>query len=401
MDRSDVEAWRRLAEASGRADRGLLDGADLAEPGLGLAEDELVRTFAELGARSRSTAACRGQGHRQLHPPAVDLLAALALAARRRASARRTAHSVSDVDLVPAVRVIDDLRRAPDMLRDLLRTAGYMRNLDARGDAQTVMVGYSDSNKDGGYLAANWELSWRRSASRTSAGSRGCELTLFHGRGGTASRGGGSTYAAIKGGPSGTLDGRIRITEQGEQICVQVRAAADRGAQPRLRSWPPCIERTVEEDEHAGFTGRKRVWDEAMAEIAETSMAAYRALVFENPDFVPYFLAASPIAEFDLLNIGSRPSRAVRAARAGAGGGPARDPLGVRLDAEPPPVALVVRGRHGPRGVRGALPRRRRRAARDVRRVAVVAGNRRQLPHDRRPSPTCGWPRRYAGAGDG
>ncbi len=104
------------------------------------------------------------------------------------------------------------------MLRALLGTPGYRRNVEARGERQTVMVGYSDSNKDGGYLAANWELFLAQERIADACRLDGVELTLFHGRGGTASRGGGSTYAAVMGGPMGTLNGRIRITEQGEAL---------------------------------------------------------------------------------------------------------------------------------------------------------------------------------------
>ena len=281
----------------------------LAPDALAAADDELVKTFMELGA------AIRRHGGRAAGKVVVsftrrpsDLLAAQCLA--RVAGLVRPAPGggSSDIDLVPLFESIDDLRRAPDTIRELLRTPAYLANVEARGDLQTVMVGYSDSNKDGGYLAANWELSLAQERIADVCRLAGIRLTLFHGRGGTASRGGGSTYAAIKGGPSGTLDGRFRVTEQGEQIAFKF--ALPQIAVRNLDSLiAAVVERTVEEDEHSGFTGRKRVWDEAMAEIAETSMAAYRSLVFGDPGFVRYFLDSSPIAEFDLLNIGSRPAR--------------------------------------------------------------------------------------------
>jgi phosphoenolpyruvate carboxylase len=284
-------------------DRTLPQAADV-----GRTDDELVRTFAELGA------AIREHGPRAAGKVIVsftrrpsDLLAAQCLA-RVGGLYRPGERTASDVDLVPLFESIDDLRRAPDTIRELLRTPGYVRNLVARGGAQTVMVGYSDSNKDGGYLAANWELSLAQERIADVCRLGGVRLTLFHGRGGTASRGGGSTYAAIMGGPTGTLDGRVRITEQGEQIAFKfaLPPIAFRNLDSLVAA---VVERTVEEDEHSGFTGRKRVWDEAMAEIAETSMGAYRELVFEDAGFVSYFLESSPIAEFDLLNIGSRPAR--------------------------------------------------------------------------------------------
>jgi phosphoenolpyruvate carboxylase len=237
-----------------------------------------------------------------------DILAALFLT--RTTGLYRPANGAaeSDVDLVPLFESIADLRAAPDVLRDLFRSPAYMANVAARGDRQVVMVGYSDSNKDGGYLAANWELALAQERLADVCRLAGVNLTLFHGRGGTASRGGGSTYAAVMGGPAGTLDGRIRITEQGEQIAFKY--GLPEIAVRNLDSLVAAVmERTVQEDEHSGFTGRKRVWDEALAELASTSMDHYRGLVFNDPGFVRYFQQASPIAEFDLLNIGSRPAR--------------------------------------------------------------------------------------------
>jgi phosphoenolpyruvate carboxylase len=314
----DVAALEAMDEDARIAQIGaVIEGDDMAEAAAtGMADDELVRTFSELGA------AIREHGPRAAGKVIVsftrrpsDLLAALALA-RVGGLLRPDGDRIeSDTDIVPLFESIDDLRRAPDTIRVLLRVPAYARNLAARGDAQTVMIGYSDSNKDGGYLAANWELSLAQERIADVCRLGGVELTLFHGRGGTASRGGGSTYAAIKGGPSGTLDGRVRITEQGEQIAFKF--ALPQIAVRNIDSLVAAVmERTLEEDEHSGFTGRKRVWDEAMAEISESSMAAYRALVFDDPDFVSYFTASSPIAEFDLLNIGSRPAR-----RAAADGG--------------------------------------------------------------------------------
>jgi len=214
----------------------------------------------------------------------------------------------SNVDLVPLFESIEDLRGAPDTLRGLLRSPAYLRNVEARGGRQVVMVGYSDSNKDGGYLAANWELFLAQERLVDVCRLNDVRLTLFHGRGGTASRGGGSTYASVMGGPPGSLNGAIRITEQGE--VVSFKYALPPIAERNLDSVTAAVlERTLQEDEAGGFTGRKRVWDEAVAELAETSLAHYRALVHRDPGFRRYFLQASPIRELELLNIGSRPAR--------------------------------------------------------------------------------------------
>lgn len=216
----------------------------------------------------------------------------------------------SAVDLIPLFETIDDLRRAPDTLRGLLAESVYRRNLEARDDRQVVMVGYSDSNKDGGYLAANWELYQCQQRLADVCRLNGVSLTLFHGRGGTASRGGGSTYAAIMGGPVGTLDGRIRITEQGETLTFKygLRPVAERNLDSLVAA---VLARTLQEQEAQGFPGLRAVWDEALAELAAASMAAYRSLVYDDPDFVRYFVAASPIRELAMLNIGSRPARRV------------------------------------------------------------------------------------------
>jgi phosphoenolpyruvate carboxylase len=237
-----------------------------------------------------------------------DLLAALLLTRVTGLHRPGDGAVASDVDLVPLFESIEDLRAAPDVLRELFRSPSYMANVEARGDRQVVMVGYSDSNKDGGYLAANWELALAQERLADVCRLNGVRLTLFHGRGGTTSRGGGSTYAAVMGGPAGTLDGRIRITEQGEQIAYKY-GLPEIGVRNLDSLVAAVMERTLQEDEHSGFTGRKRVWDEALSELAERSMAHYRALVFRDSGFLRYFQQASPITELDLLNMGSRPAR--------------------------------------------------------------------------------------------
>ena len=226
-----------------------------------------------------------------------DILAAQVLATAAGLCREEDGAFRSDVNLVPLFETIDDLRRAPGTLRGLLRLPAYLRNLEARGNRQVVMVGYSDSNKDGGYLAANWELLLAQERLVDVCRLNHVSLALFHGRGGTPSRGGGSTYAAVMGGPAGSLDGRIRITEQGEVIFTKY--GLPQIAERNLDSVVAAVmERTVQEDEAPGFSGRKRVWDEALDELAETSRAHYRALVHEDPGFLPYFVEASPLASW-------------------------------------------------------------------------------------------------------
>ncbi|MGE3234052.1 MAG: phosphoenolpyruvate carboxylase [Thermoleophilia bacterium] len=298
MARLDVRQHSSRMRAAADA---LGGGADaMAAP-----EREVLDTFTELRA------AIERHGPRAAgvvivsftHEPA-DLLAPLALG--RATGLVRDERS--DIDLVPLFETIEDLRGAPATLRALLGDPEYRRNVELRGDRQIVMVGYSDSNKDGGYLAANRELFLAQERIADACRLHGVELTLFHGRGGTASRGGGSTYAAVMGGPAGTLHGRIRITEQGEALSNKygLGPIAERNLDSVLAA---VLERTLEEDEGGGFSERKPVWDEAASEVAEAALATYRGLVYEDPDFLPYFVAASPIRELGLLTIGSRPSR--------------------------------------------------------------------------------------------
>lgn len=298
MARLDVRQHSSRLRAAADA---LRDGPGAMAP----AEREVLDTFGELRA------AIDRHGPRAAgvvivsftHEPA-DLLAPLALG--RATGLVRDERS--DIDLVPLFETIGDLRGAAATLRALLADPEYRRNVELRGDRQIVMVGYSDSNKDGGYLAANRELFLAQERIADACRLHGVELTLFHGRGGTASRGGGSTYAAVMGGPAGTLHGRIRITEQGEALSNKYGLApiAERNLDSVLAA---VLERTLEEDEGGGFSERKPVWDEAASEVAEASLATYRGLVYDDPDFLPYFVAASPIRELGLLTIGSRPAR--------------------------------------------------------------------------------------------
>ncbi|MGD9696554.1 MAG: phosphoenolpyruvate carboxylase [Thermoleophilia bacterium] len=286
------------------------DALDAPHEAMAPAAAEVLQTFRELrGAIDAHGPRAAGTVIVSFTHESDDLLAPLRLASAtglvRDAGDGAVA---SDVDLVPLFETIDDLRHAPGMLSELLGSQEYRRNVEARGGRQIVMVGYSDSNKDGGYLAANWELFLAQERLADVCRLHGVELTLFHGRGGTASRGGGSTHAAIVGGPAGTLGGRIRITEQGESLSFKygLPQVAERNLDSVLAA---VLERTLEEDEGGGITGRKRVWDEAAAELAESSMGAYRSLVYEDEGFIPYFVEASPIRELGLLAIGSRPGR--------------------------------------------------------------------------------------------
>ena len=210
-----------------------------------------------------------------------------------------------DVNIAPLFETIDDLRRAGDMMDRLLAVPAYRSMIAGRGDLQEVMLGYSDSNKDGGYVTSNWEL-YRATLDLV----RVCEkhsvkLRLFHGRGGTVGRGGGPSYDAILAQPPGSVNGQIRITEQGEVIAskysdaeIGLRNLETLVAATLEASLLPPVEETVERPE----------WRAAMEAISAASFAAYRALVYETPGFVEFFRDVTPIGEIADLNIGSRPA---------------------------------------------------------------------------------------------
>lgn len=207
------------------------------------------------------------------------------------------------IDIVPLFETIEDLHAAPRIMEALFTNETYRRHLRARGNAQQIMIGYSDSNKDGGFLTANWELYKAQRALARVCEAHGIELTLFHGRGGSIGRGGGPTNRAILAQPPESVRGRIRLTEQGEVI-------SERYANPAI------AHRHLEQVVHAVLlTSGKRPsfpkepeWAAIMDELAARAYATYRALV-EHPLFVCYFHQATPIDHIARLNIGSRPAK--------------------------------------------------------------------------------------------
>lgn len=209
-----------------------------------------------------------------------------------------------DVDLVPLFETIDDLKRAPDVMRALFENPIYREHLTARGDRQEIMIGYSDSAKDGGYLTAKWRLYRAQQALADVCGEYGILLELFHGRGGSIGRGGGPTNRAILAQPPAAMQGRIRITEQGEVIAYRYSnpAIARRHLHQVLNA--ALIATAMPPDEL-----RTTAWMTAMDEMSRASRSAYRSLVYETPGFIEYWQQATPIQELARLPIGSRPAR--------------------------------------------------------------------------------------------
>ena len=209
--------------------------------------------------------------------------------------------------VTPLFESIEDLERAPEVLRRLLEDPFYRSSLDQSGDLQEVMLGYSDSGKDAGYMTSNWTLYKTQRHLSSVARYHGVKLRLFHGRGGSAGRGGGPSYQAIMAQPPGTLDGRIRITEQGEVISFKysMRGLARRNLDTVLAA---VLEASA--DDHRVEPDPR--WVEVMEELSATARKTYRTLVYEDEGFLRFFSEASPINELSLLNMGSRPARRVQ-----------------------------------------------------------------------------------------
>ncbi|MFN6553721.1 phosphoenolpyruvate carboxylase [Mycolicibacterium septicum] len=209
------------------------------------------------------------------------------------------------VGIVPLFETIDDLQRGSSILQEALALPVYRSIVSARGQHQEVMLGYSDSNKDGGYLAANWALYRAELDLVEAARKTGIRLRLFHGRGGTVGRGGGPSYDAILAQPPGAVKGSLRITEQGEVIAAKY-------AEPRIahRNLETLLAATLESTllDVEGLGDEAEPAYQVLDELAALAQRSYAELVHETPGFVEYFKASTPVSEIGALNIGSRPS---------------------------------------------------------------------------------------------
>jgi phosphoenolpyruvate carboxylase len=208
-------------------------------------------------------------------------------------------------NIVPLFETIGDLERCGAVMSEAFALATYRQWLDARARVQEIMLGYSDSNKDGGYLTANWSL-YKAEASLVEVfRQHGIRLRLFHGRGGSVGRGGGPAYQAILAQPPGSVDGMLRLTEQGEIIDSKY---AD--AQLGRENLETLVAATLEASllPAHGANAAIRRYEEVMDALSVEAFRAYRRLVYDTPGFVEYFRMTTPITEIAQLNIGSRPS---------------------------------------------------------------------------------------------
>ncbi len=222
----------------------------------------------------------------------------------REAGLLRPRENALDINIVPLFETIEDLRNCGRVMDDLLALPQYARLLESRGRLQEVMLGYSDSNKDGGFLTSGWELYKAEIALIEVFKRHGVRLRLFHGRGGSVGRGGGPSYQAILAQPGGTVQGAIRITEQGEVIASKY-SNPEVGRRNLEILAAATLEATVL---HAGEAAPRSEYLAAMEELSVDAYRAYRGLVYETPGFERYFWESTVISEIAKLNIGSRPA---------------------------------------------------------------------------------------------
>lgn len=224
-----------------------------------------------------------------------DILAMLLLA--------REVGVADHIDIVPLFETVEDLQHASPVMTALFENPVYMAYLNARGRIQQIMIGYSDSNKDGGYVASNWNLYRAQQDLTALCAKYGVTLELFHGRGGSIGRGGGPTNRAILAQPPGSMQGPIKITEQGEVIAYRYsnHDIAERHLQQVMNAALLALRPREEQASPA--------WFEAMDTLAETSRVRYRTFVYESPGFLSYWQEATPIGELSQMQIGSRPAK--------------------------------------------------------------------------------------------
>ncbi|MDO8769914.1 MAG: phosphoenolpyruvate carboxylase [Burkholderiaceae bacterium] len=215
--------------------------------------------------------------------------------------------SSHDLIVVPLFETIEDLRNAAPIMREFYALPGMAGQIQRSGAEQDIMLGYSDSNKDGGIFTSNWEL-YRAEIALVElfdelAASHGIQLRMFHGRGGTVGRGGGPSYQAILAQPPGTVRGQIRLTEQGEVI-------GSKYANPEIgrRNLETLVAATLEATLLQPTKSASNSFLQTAATLSQSSMAAYRALVYETPGFTDYFFQSTPLREIAELNLGSRPA---------------------------------------------------------------------------------------------
>ena len=267
---------------------------------------EVIRTFQVMAEHLEHVDADAVDGYiiSMTHQPS-DVLTVLWLFQQTDLFRRTTRGWWSGTHIIPLFEGIDELRRAHEIMGELYQHPVYHHYLKARGMNQQIMLGYSDSNKDGGFFTASWALYEAQRHLHTVADAHHVHLQLFHGRGGTIGRGGGPLHQAILAQPKGTLDGRIKITEQGEVVAAKYAnpLMAMRNLELVLSA---VLEATLLSPKPPAHL---RAWEVVMEELSAVAYHRYRQVVYDDPTFVSYFEQATPIDAISEFRIGSRPSR--------------------------------------------------------------------------------------------
>ena len=273
---------------------------------------------AETLATFRTIARMRGEIDREafgalilsMTRSAADILGAYLLAKEGGLFADAAAVERCTLPIVPLLETIPDLRRAPAILKELLAVPLVQRSLHVQGKTQEVMIGYSDSNKDGGYLTAHWELAKAQSSLTRLGREHGVAIAFFHGRGGSVSRGGAPSGRAIAAAPAGSIRGHFRVTEQGEVVSFKYANRGTAAYQVELLG-ASVLEHVLRSEREAALIPVHE-FQEAMEALSGTAWSAYRTLM-ELPTMLQYLQDSSPLEELALLNIGSRPVRRTQA----------------------------------------------------------------------------------------
>ncbi|MFL5660661.1 MAG: phosphoenolpyruvate carboxylase, partial [Ktedonobacteraceae bacterium] len=218
---------------------------------------------------------------------------------------------ITDLSIVPLFETIDDLRSCASILQSAFTHLNYRDWLASSNLQQQVMLGYSDSSKDGGILTSSWELYQAQTRLAELGAQHGIGITIFHGRGGAIGRGGGPIYEAILGQPPDTVNGRLRITEQGEMLSFKygLHAIAIRNMELVVAGVVQSSLPVNMQALSANHEQHLQAWSETMHALSAWAYTRYRSFIYENPDFIHYFEQATPILELGWLNIGSRPAR--------------------------------------------------------------------------------------------